>query len=135
MTASTGQRPTITERWFDAAPDAASGLVSTCAEAGPLSASEADALSAPPMPRSATVRNALRFARREGDVVFADAARCGDVLAYDLPGAPGRLVVISDPAHVRSVLTADPAIAPSATRLSPLRPIVGPDSVLTTVAE
>ncbi|OZC30128.1 cytochrome P450 [Gordonia polyisoprenivorans] len=135
MTASTEYHPALTGRWFDAAPDAASGLVSTCAEAGPLSASDADALPAPPTPRRATVRNALRFARREGDVVFADAARCGDVLTYDLPGAPGRLVVISDPAHVRSVLTADPAIAPSATRLSPLRPIVGPDSVLTTLAE
>ncbi|WP_454163097.1 cytochrome P450 [Gordonia iterans] len=60
-------------------------------------------------------------------------ARRGSVLPYELAGGPGRIVVISDPAHVKSVMTADPAIAPSATRRSPLRPIVGAESVLTSI--
>jgi cytochrome P450 len=46
---------------------------------------------------------------------------------------PGRLVFTSHPDHVRSLFTAKPELAPSLTGESPLRPIVGPNSVLTAV--
>jgi cytochrome P450 len=39
------------------------------------------------------------------------------------------------PDHVRSLFTADPALAPSITGESPLRPIVGPNSTLTALGE
>ncbi len=42
-------------------------------------------------------------------------------------------VVTSHPDHVKSLLTAKPADAPSLTGESPLRPILGPNSVLTSV--
>ena len=42
-------------------------------------------------------------------------------------------VVTSHPDHVRSLFTADPEEAPSITGESPLRPIVGPNSVLTAI--
>ena len=43
------------------------------------------------------------------------------------------VTVTSHPDHVRSLFTAKPEQAPSLTGESPLRPIVGPDSVLTAV--
>jgi cytochrome P450 len=43
----------------------------------------------------------------------------------------GRSVVTSHPDHVRSLFTAAPELVPSITAESPLRPIVGPASVLT----
>ncbi len=47
-----------------------------------------------------------------------------------MPGGP---VVTSHPDHVRSLFTAKPEQAPSLTGESPLRPIVGTDSVLTSL--
>ena len=49
-----------------------------------------------------------------------------------MPGGP---VVTSHPDHVRSLFTAKPEQAPSLTGESPLRPILGPDSVLTSLGE
>ena len=46
---------------------------------------------------------------------------------------PGGPVITSHPDHVRSLFTAKPEQAPSLTGESPLRPIVGPNSVLTAV--
>jgi cytochrome P450 len=45
------------------------------------------------------------------------------------------MVVTSHPDHVRSLFTAKPADAPSLTGESPLRPILGPNSVLTSVGD
>ena len=44
---------------------------------------------------------------------------------------PGGVVITSHPDHVRSLFTAKPGLVPSLTAESPLRPIVGPNSVLT----
>jgi cytochrome P450 len=46
---------------------------------------------------------------------------------------PGGPVITSHPDHVRSLFTAKPEQAPSLTGESPLRPVVGPNSVLTAV--
>jgi len=43
----------------------------------------------------------------------------------------GETVITSHPDHVRSLFTAKPELVPSLTAESPLRPIVGPNSVLT----
>jgi cytochrome P450 len=50
-------------------------------------------------------------------------------------GVIGQLAVTSHPDHVRSLFTAKPEQAPSLTGESPLRPIVGPSSVLTALGD
>jgi len=44
-------------------------------------------------------------------------------------------VITSHPDHVQSVFKAKPQDAPSLTGESPLRPILGPNSVLTTIGD
>jgi cytochrome P450 len=98
---------------------------------GPISVEEAGARPAPPMvpiPRPVQV---LRFNQRQIEVVFKARRELGDVWrmrAYREPDA-----VTSHPDHVRSLFTARPEDAPSLTGESPLRPIVGPNSVLTAI--
>src|SRR5207244_2406342 len=61
---------------------------------------------------------------------FGARRRYGDVFRMrgTVPGGP---VLTCHPDHVRSLFTARPEDAPSLTGESPLRPIVGPNSVLT----
>lgn len=61
----------------------------------------------------------FRWRRRLGEVFMANAI---------VSGTP---TITSHPDHVRSLFTASPDIAPSLTGESPLLPIVGPNSVLT----
>ena len=48
---------------------------------------------------------------------------------------PGDPTVTSHPDHVKSLFTAKPGLAPSLTGESPLRPILGSGSVLTSVGD
>src|SRR3954469_802723 len=101
-------------------------------EAGPIDAREAATLAEPPMvdlPRAVQV---LRFSQRQIEVVFGARRRLGEVFRVRgiIPGGP---TFTSHPDHVRSLFTAKPELAPSITGESPLRPILGPDSVLTAV--
>jgi cytochrome P450 len=57
----------------------------------------------------------------------------GDVWQLHLLSRRDPFVVTCHPDHVRSLLKANPAEAPSLTGESPLRPILGPNSVLTSV--
>src|SRR5207302_9255947 len=59
--------------------------------------------------------------------------RFGDVWQMRLPTRADAFVVTCHPDHVKSLFTAKPDDAPSATGESPLRPILGPNSVLTLV--
>jgi cytochrome P450 len=59
--------------------------------------------------------------------------RFGDVWQIRVPTRSEGFVVTCHPDHLRSLLKADPADAPSLTGESPLRPILGPNSVLTSV--
>ena len=52
-----------------------------------------------------------------------------------MEGVIGPMAVTSHPDHVRSLFTARPEQAPSLTGESPLRPIVGPNSVLTALGD
>jgi cytochrome P450 len=101
-------------------------------EAGPIDAREAATLAEPPMvdlPRAVQV---LRFSQRQIEVVFGARRRLGEVFRVRgiIPGGP---TFTSHPDHVRSLFTAKPDLAPSITGESPLRPILGPNSVLTSV--
>ncbi|HWI75412.1 MAG TPA: cytochrome P450, partial [Baekduia sp.] len=100
--------------------------------AGPIDAAEAATLPTPPMiplPRAIQV---LRFNQRQIDFVFGARRRLGEVFRMSgiVAGSP---VITSHPDHVQSLFTAKPEQAPSLTGESPLRPIVGPNSVLTAI--
>jgi cytochrome P450 len=102
--------------------------------AGPLDAPAAPAPpSLPPGPELPAVVQGLRFAMRPLGFNLGAQRRFGDVWTLRLPTRPDGFVVTCHPDHVRSLLTADPADAPSLTGESPLRPILGPNSVLTSV--
>jgi len=75
----------------------------------------------------------LRFARRPMTFALAAQRSYGDVWRIRVPTRTDAFVVTCHPDHVRSLLKADPADAPSLTGESPLRPILGPNSVLTSV--
>jgi cytochrome P450 len=125
---------TVAERPADPAQPAFPDLVGTApsSPAGPIEAGEESGLEAVPvvpLPRAAQI---LRFSQRQIQFVFGARRRLGDVFRMRsvLPGGP---VITSHPDHVRSLFTAKPELAPSLTGESPLRPILGPSSVLTAV--
>ena len=99
--------------------------------AGPVSPDEAAGLLTPPaisVPRTLQV---LRFNQRQIEFVFKARRELGEV--WGMRGYRDLDVVTSHPDHVRSLFTAKPGDAPSVTGESPLRPIVGPNSVLTSI--
>jgi cytochrome P450 len=83
-----------------------------------------------PLPRA---MQTLRFSLRQIEFVFRARRELGEV--FQLRGAVSDdlVAITSHPDHVRSLFTAKPEDAPSLTGESPLRPIVGPNSVLTAV--
>jgi cytochrome P450 family 135 len=87
----------------------------------------------PPAIGLPAVLQGLRFARRPMSFALASQRRFGDVWQLKAPTRSEPFVVTCHPDHVRSLLKADPADAPSLTGESPLRPILGPNSVLTSV--
>jgi cytochrome P450 len=92
------------------------------------------AITIPPALPMAPWLQTLRFSLRQIEFVFRARRELGDVFRFR--GAIGRgevTVVTSHPDHVRSLFTAKPEQAPSLTGQSPLRPIVGPNSVLTAI--
>jgi cytochrome P450 len=96
--------------------------------AGPA-AEEDLSLPAPPvipLPRGLQI---LRFNQRQIEFVFKARRKLGEV--FTMRGYHDADVFTCHPDHVRSLFTAKPEDAPSLTAESPLRPIVGPNSVLT----
>jgi cytochrome P450 len=89
----------------------------------------------PPLLDGSKLALALRVSLRQGDLFFAARRKHGDIFAFNSVIDDQPVVVTCHPDHVRSMLTADPRDVPSTTKYSPLRPIVGPSSVLTAVGE
>ena len=100
--------------------------------AGPIDAELAAALAAPPNIDLPKVAQTLRFSMRQIEFVFKARRELGEVFRMHgvIPGGP---VITSHPDHVKSLFMAKPEQAPSLTGESPLRPILGPNSVLTAV--
>src|SRR5688500_8992952 len=73
----------------------------------------------------------LRFNQRQIEFVFKARRALGEV--WRMRAYRDEDVVTSHPDHVRSLFTARAEDAPSITGESPLRPIVGPNSVLTAI--
>jgi len=112
----------------------ADGLVGTArpSPAGPIESSELAALGTPPPIPLPRLVQSLRFNQRQIEFVFRARRELGEV--FRMHGATEDAVnVTSHPDHVRSLFTAKPEQAPSLTGESPLRPIVGTESVLTAV--
>jgi len=100
--------------------------------AGPLEPAEQGTLSAPPQVPLSRLIQSLRFNQRQIEFVFRARRELGEV--FRMHGATEDAVTVtSHPDHVRSLFTAGPELAPSLTGESPLRPIVGTQSVLTAV--
>jgi cytochrome P450 len=100
--------------------------------AGPIEAAETAALAVPPDIPLPHLAQTVRFSMRQIEFVFRYRRELGEVFRMSgvIPGGP---VITSHPDHVRSLFTAKPEQAPSLTGESPLRPILGPNSVLTAV--
>ena len=100
-------------------------------QAGPVD--PASPIHMPPGSGAPAPLQGLRFARRPMTFALGAQRRYGDVWRIKVPTRSEAFVVTCHPDHVRSLLKADPADVPSLTGESPLRPILGPNSVLTSV--
>ena len=112
----------------------ANGLVGEAppSPAGPIEAAETTALPQPPKVSLPRALQTLRFNQRQIEFVFRARRELGET--FRMHGViPEPTTIASHPDHVRSLFTAKPEQAPSLTGESPLRPIVGPNSVLTAV--
>jgi cytochrome P450 len=90
---------------------------------------------APPGYSLSPLVQGLRFSARPMAFNIGGHRRFGDVWTLRIPTRGDGFVVTCHPDHIESLLTAKPADAPSLTGESPLRPILGPNSVLTSVGE
>ncbi len=89
----------------------------------------------PPELSLSPARQGLSFAARPMSFAIGAHRRFGDVWTLRMPMRPEGMTVSCHPDHLQSLLKAKPADAPSLTGESPLRPILGPDSVLTAVGD
>lgn len=96
--------------------------------AGPVD--ESEPLRLPPLIPLAPAVQLVRFSQRQIEFVFRARRELGETFRMRAV-IDGETVITSHPDHVRSLFTAKPELVPSLTAESPLRPIVGPNSVLT----
>ncbi|MGA8352810.1 MAG: cytochrome P450 [Solirubrobacteraceae bacterium] len=85
----------------------------------------------PPAVRLPRALQQLRFSMRQSSFFLRSSQKLGQTFRMRGVLEDDWVTVTSHPDHVRSLFTADPDLAPSLTGESPLRPIVGPNSVLT----
>jgi cytochrome P450 len=85
----------------------------------------------PPAVRLPRALQQLRFSMRQSSFFLRSSHKLGQTFRMRGILADDWVIVTSHPDHIRSLFTADPELAPSLTGESPLRPIVGPNSVLT----
>jgi cytochrome P450 len=116
-----GQDGALTERTAPASP------------AGPVA--EDIPLHPPPARAQRRIVQTVAFVLDPLGVNLRARAQVGDVWQIQLLSRKEPFVVTSHPDHVASLLKAKPDDAPSLTGESPLRPILGPNSVLTLVGE
>jgi cytochrome P450 len=87
----------------------------------------------PPVRAGSRLRQSLSFVLRPMSFSLQARRDLGDVWQLRLLSRREPFVVTTHPDHVKSLFTAKADDAPSLTGESPLRPILGPDSVLTSV--
>ena len=89
----------------------------------------------PPVVAGPRLLQTARFSVRQAEFLLRARRTLGEVFSIRTGIVDGDPVVTTHPDHVRSLFTAKPVDAPSLTGESPLRPIVGPNSVLTLVGD
>ncbi len=89
----------------------------------------------PPVRSGGRLAQTIRFVANPLGTSLATQRRYGDVWQVQLLARSESFVVTCHPDHIKSLFTAKPEDAPSLTGESPLRPILGPNSVLTLVGE
>jgi len=89
----------------------------------------------PPVLSTPSALQTLMFGLAPMEFNLRANRQLGDVWRIDLPSQREPFVMTSHPDHVKALFTADPADAPSLTGETPLRPIMGPNSVLMLVGE
>ncbi|MFY9265110.1 MAG: cytochrome P450 [Solirubrobacterales bacterium] len=113
-------------------PTPAAGLIGRAppSTAGPIDEQQLAGSTRPPRIPLPTLVQVMRFTQRQTEFVFRARRELGEVFGFRgiIPGHP---VITGHPDHVKSLFTAKPELVPSLTAESPLRPIVGKDSVLT----
>ena len=124
-TKPTQSRETVAESLVGSAPPS---------PAGPAEPRDLERLPAPPLHPLPRVLQVLRFNQRQIEFVFHARRKLGEV--FRMSGVvAGEPVITSHPDHVRSLFTAKVPLVPSLTAESPLRPVVGGNSVLTAQGE
>jgi len=124
-TKPTQSRETVAESLVGSAPPS---------PAGPAEPGDLERLPAPPLHPLPRVLQVLRFNQRQIEFVFHARRKLGEV--FRMSGVvAGEPVITSHPDHVRSLFTAKDPLVPSLTAESPLRPVVGGNSVLTAQGE
>ena len=101
--------------------------------AGPLADDDLRPIALPPAIPLPRALQTLRFSVRQIEFVFRYRRLLGETFRFRGVVDDEFVVLTSHPDHVKSLFTAKPDDAPSLTGESPLRPIVGPNSVLTAV--
>jgi cytochrome P450 len=89
----------------------------------------------PPSRPGSRLLQTLNFGLRPFTTSLQAHAEHGDVWTAQLLSRDEPFVITCHPDHVESLFKAKPHDAPSLTGESPLRPVLGPNSVLTTVGE
>jgi cytochrome P450 len=90
----------------------------------------ATATGLPPGPRAPAFAQTFAWAIAPTWVMDRCARALGDAFTLTFSPSGMKLVLISDPQDVKTLFTAPPEIAPSATGNSPIRPVMGERSVL-----
>jgi cytochrome P450 len=115
-------------------PVDAVGLHETAARPSPAGPAEDQSPTRmPPVQGRSRLVQSIRFVANPLSMNLRAREEFGDVWQLMLLSRKDPFVVTSHPDHVKSLLTAKPLDAPSLTGESPLRPILGPNSVLTSV--
>jgi cytochrome P450 len=89
----------------------------------------------PPGQHRSRLVQTITFGARPLSFMLRPSRSLGDVWQLELLSRDEPMVVTCHPDHVESLFKAKPEDAPSLTGESPLRPILGPNSVLTLVGE
>lgn len=98
--------------------------------AGPLDADE-PLPPLPPVVPGSRVGTSLKLGTRQLEYLFRARREHGDVFRFPTLVHEELVTMVNHPDHIKSLMSAKPALAPSVTGESPLRPIVGPNSTLT----
>jgi cytochrome P450 len=106
-------------------------MASTIETAPPIQLGEPTYRRLPPGPRLPAVAQTLAWALAPTALMDHCHRRHGEAFTLTFAPSGRRLVMLSDPAAVKALLTAPPELAPSAAGDTPIASVLGPRSVIT----